>query len=83
MTALATTPGLYIDALDDQIIESARANRIKAKRHLARMDPERRAELDAEWTPYLSNLEDARQTLADMPAERRAQLERDWENRCG
>lgn len=46
MTIQTTRParGLYADQLDEGI-----RNAVRAKRHLAKMDPARRAQLEAEW----------------------------------
>lgn len=63
------------------LIDEGIRNTIRAKRHLASLSPERRAQLEAEWVAERPLT--AAEYLASLSAERRAELNREWENGRG
>lgn len=72
MNAIVTKP------FAAHLIDEGIRNAVRAKRHLASLSPERRAELEAEWVAKEQPLT-AAEHLASLSAERRAELNREWE----
>lgn len=57
-----------------EVFES-RSGLTHAERHLADMDPARRAQLEAEWEEWTDPVIEARKHLLSLSPERRAQLD--------